>query len=67
MNVLSCLEVREQLPQCSLEVLHSAEEPNQLKVLFPPKRVLIPSLSPMVYSMCRRIDWLANEGLFFLF
>lgn len=65
MNVLSGLEVREQLLQCSSGVLHSAEQPNQLKVLFPPKGVLIPSLSPVVYSICRRIDRLADKGLFF--
>lgn len=65
MNVLSCLEVREQMSQCSFEVLHSAEQPNQLKMLFPPKRVLVPSLSLLVYSICRRIVRLTDEGWVF--
>lgn len=65
-NVLSCLEVREQLPQCSFGVLYPAEQRSQLKMLFPPKGTLVPSLSLLVYSICRRIDRLTDEvGVFF--
>lgn len=66
MSALSCLEVREQLPQCSFGVLHSAAQPNQLKMLFPHKELLVPSLSLLVYSICRRIYRLTDEGFGFL-
>lgn len=57
-----------ELPQCSFEVLHSAEQPNHLKMLFPPKGVLVLSLSLLVYSICSSREGLTDEGFcFFVF
>lgn len=57
--------MKEQLSLCSFGVLHSAEQPDFLKMLFPLKGALVPSLSLLVYSMCRRLDRLTDEGYFF--